>query len=102
MDSLSNLKCLKLNGKIMDEFNSGLFDSLFNQLEEIQISSSNIGDKCVENLFYDRNCPKLWVSNTRITKLENKLMLDGWISNSSNFVHFFNKELRITDVDSST
>ena len=46
LDSFSNLKELKLSYyTIMDDFN----------LEYISIYCSNLDDKCLENLFYNRN-----------------------------------------------
>ena len=63
LDSLSNLKRLDLYGRIMDDFNFQLFDNLCNQLEYIQISSTNFDDICIDKLFYDRNFPYLATFN---------------------------------------
>ena len=77
LDSLYNLKSLRLVGKVLDDFNFQLFDNLCNQLEGIQILISNIDDKCLSKLFYGRNFPyltSLYLSGTGITKLEKKFL----------------------------
>ena len=101
LDSLFNLKRLKLNGKIMDDFNVHLFDNLCNQLEDIHISCKNFNDKSIEKLFYGRIFPYLSTfylakSSARINL--QKKMFDGFRMLQKLEI-FQNKKLRIVDAD---
>ena len=80
LDSLSNLKRLDLNDKIMDDFNIHLFDNLCNQLEFINIFCTNLDDKYLEKLFYGRNFPyltRLQIANSLANINLEKKLFDG-------------------------
>ena len=99
-DRLSNLKTLRLDGTIMDDFNFGLFDNSCNQLEDIHISCRNIEDKFFAKLFYGRSFTSvfsLWLSHTRINKLEKELF--NGFQKLQELMICHNKELRIIKND---
>lgn len=59
LDNLVNLKKLILTGIIDEKFNFELFKNLCNQLEDIQISLSNINEKTYRKLFVGYTFPHL-------------------------------------------
>ena len=77
LDSLFNLKRLRLSHTIMNHFNFYLFDYICNRLESITISCSNFDYKCIEKLFYRRDFAYLTtlyiVHSSENIKLEKKL-----------------------------
>ena len=59
LDHLVNLKTLRLNGTINDDFNFGLFKNLCNQLEELSISFRGDYESIASKLFDDHRFPNL-------------------------------------------
>ena len=51
VDSFVNLKKLRLNGDLSDEFNFDLFKNISNQLEELWIEFKNINDEMISKMF---------------------------------------------------
>ena len=79
-DRFFNLKRLKLCGNLLDDFNFDVFKTICFQLEELSIKFKNIDDESIAKLLCGHNFPNLLclkVSNSKITRLENKL-LDGF------------------------
>ena len=101
LDSLFNLKSLALKGKIMDDFNFDLFYNLFNQLEYISISCTNLDDKYIEKLFYGRNFPYLtsfFIANSFENITLEKELFDG-LRTLQKLKMFFSKHVQIIDTN---
>ena len=77
LDHLVNLKSLRLNGTIMNDFNFGLFKNLCNQLEELSISFHGDYESIAEKLFDDHRFPnllELMIYKCNVIRLEQKFV----------------------------
>ena len=100
LDDLVNLEKLSISGEIDQDFNSGLFKNICNNLQELSINIRNLDDEIMSELFYGLNYPylvKLDLMYSKITKLDKELFDRFPMLESLNIT--YNNELREIDDD---
>lgn len=94
LDSLVNLKSLKINGSIDKDFNNDLFKNICENLQELSISLNGLNEEKFIKLFFGLHFPNLHtlkIGCNQMTKIEKKFF-DGF-SMLQNLSIYYIKEI---------
>ena len=101
LDNLIHLEELYLRGFINEDFNLDLFKSVCSHLTDLSIDCYNIDQKSMNKLFIGHQFPnlsKLRIANTKIAKLENRIL--SRFQSLKDLTVYNNRELKLIGYNS--